>query len=73
MQITFNIPEKELAEFSKKTIQEEIERMPTWLKIKHSFKEISHGLKVMDKNFYEAEIERIKKSSWLDFQDKYNL
>ena len=37
MQLTFDIPEKDLVEFGKETIQQEIHKMLKWLKIKQSF------------------------------------
>jgi hypothetical protein len=68
MQITFDIPDKELIEFGKDTIQQEISQMFKWLKIKQSFKKISSALKGIDENSYYQEVEKIRESSWDEYK-----
>jgi hypothetical protein len=38
MQLTFDIPEKDLVKFGKETIEQEIQKMLKWLQIKQSFR-----------------------------------
>lgn len=68
MQLTFDIPEKDLVEFGKETIQHEIQKMLKWLKIKQSFKKISEALKGIDEKSYYRELEKIRESSWDEYK-----
>ena len=68
MQLIFDIPEKDLVEFGKETIQEEILKMLKWLKIKHSFYKISEGLKHIDEKSYNTELDKIRESSWKEYK-----
>jgi hypothetical protein len=73
MQLTFDIPEKDLVEFGKETIQIEIQKMLKWLKIKQSFTKISEALKVMDEQSYFSELEEIRKSSWEEYKKELKI
>ena len=64
MQLQIEIPEKDLIEFGKATIQAEIEKALKWLKIKQAFLKVSEGLKEIDKELYRKEIEEIRSISW---------
>ena len=68
MQLTVDIPEKDLVEFGKETIQQEIQKMLKWLQIKQSFKKISEGLKKIDEKSYHNELEKIRESSWDEYK-----
>lgn len=73
MQLTFDIPEKDLVEFGKETIQHEIKRMLKWLKIKQSFKKISETLKGIDKRSYYSEVEKIRESTWNEYKKELEI
>lgn len=73
MQLTFDIPKKDLADFGKETIEQEIHRMLKWLRIKKSFNKISQNLKEVDKQSYYRELENIRESSWNEYKDKFEL
>jgi len=68
MQLTFDIPEKDLVEFGKESIKQEIHKMLKWLKIKKSFKIISEGLKSVDEKTYYRELEIIRESAWNEYK-----
>jgi len=68
MQLTFDIPEKDLVEFGKETIQQEIHKMLKWLKIKQSFKKISEGLTQIDEKTYHRELEKIRETTWGEYK-----
>ena len=73
MQLTFDIPEKDLVEFGKETIQQEIQKMLKWLKIKQSFIKISQALKVIDKKSYFSELEKIRESTWDEYKRELEI
>ncbi len=73
MQLTFDIPEKDLVEFGKETIQQEINSMLKWLKIKQSFNKISEGLQEIDKETYDRELKKIRQESWEEYKKDLNL
>ena len=73
MQLTVDIPEKDLVEFGKETIQQEIQRMLKWLQIKQSFKKISEGLKKIDEKSYFDNLEKIRESSWDEYKKDIQL
>lgn len=73
MQLTFDIPEKDLVEFGKETIQQEIQKMLKWLKIKQSFKKISYGLKKYDEKSYYSELEKIRESTWDEYKKELEI
>ena len=68
MQLTFDIPEKDLVEFGKESIQQEIHKMLKWLKIKQSFIKISESLKSVDEKTYYSELEKIRESTWDEYE-----
>lgn len=68
MQLTFDIPEKDLVEFGKETIQQEIHKMLRWLKIKQSFKKISGGLTQLDEKSYYQKLEKIREKAWNEYK-----
>ena len=63
-----NATEKDLMEFGKETIQQEIQKMLKWLKIKQSFKKISEELKEFDEKSYYRELEKIRESTWEEYK-----
>lgn len=73
MQLTFDIPEKDLAEFGKDTIQQEIEKMLKWLKIKHSFKKISAHVQELDHSSYYQELKKIREETWQEYKKDIDL
>ena len=73
MQLTFDIPEKDLVEFGKETIQQEIQKMLKWLKIKQSFKKILEALKEIDEKSYYSELERIRESTWNEYKKDLDI
>jgi hypothetical protein len=70
MQLQIEIPEKDLIEFGKATIQAEIEKALKWLKIKQAFLKVSEGLKEIDKELYRKEIEEIRSISWESYKSE---
>ena len=68
MQLTFDIPDKELLELGKETIHLEFQKMFKWIKIKQSFKKISMNLKEIDESSYYRELEKIREISWDDYK-----
>jgi hypothetical protein len=73
MQLTFDIPEKDLVEFGKETIEQEIQKMLKWLQIKQSFKKIAEGLKMIDEKSYYDELEKIRTASWNEYKKEIQL
>lgn len=73
MQLIFDIPEKDLAEFGKETIQQEIQKMLKWLKIKQSLKKIAEDLKEIDEKSYYYELEEIRESAWQDYKKDLDI
>lgn len=73
MQLTFDVPEKDLVEFGKETIQQEIQKMLKWLKIKQSFIKISNALKVIDEKSYFRELEKIRESTWDEYKKELKI
>ena len=67
MQLTIEIPEKDLVQFGKNTIQQEIHKMLKWLKIKQALLKISTSLKSFDEKAYFQEIEKIKEAAWNEY------
>jgi hypothetical protein len=73
VQLTFDIPEKDLVEFGKETIQQEIQKLLKWLKIKQSFIKISEALKVIDEESYFSELEKIRESMWDEYKKELKI
>jgi hypothetical protein len=73
VQLTFDIPEKDLVEFGKETIQQEIQKLLKWLKIKQSFIKISEALKVIDEKSYFSELEKIRESMWDEYKKELKI
>lgn len=73
MQLTFDIPEKDLVEFGKETIQQEIHKMLKWLKIKQSFKKLSEGLQHIDEESYNRKLEKIRETTWDEYKKDLKL
>ena len=67
------ISEKDLAELGRETIQQEIQSMLKWLKIKQAFNKISEGLKSIDEKSYYEELEKIRKSSWDEYKKELDI
>lgn len=68
MELTIDIPEKDLAELGKETIQQEIAKTLKWLRIRQSFKKVSDGLKEIDKKSHQKQVETIRASSWEEYK-----
>ena len=73
MQLTVDIPEKDLVEFGKETIQQEIHKMLKWLKIKQSFKKISESLQRFDEESYSRELDKIRDATWDEYKKDLKL
>ena len=73
MQLTFDIPEKDLVEFGRESIQQEIHKMLKWLKIKQSFIKISEGLKSIDEKNYYSELKTIRESTWDEYKKELEI
>ncbi|MDW7680755.1 MAG: hypothetical protein SCK70_09335 [bacterium] len=73
MKLTFDIPEKDLVEFGKETIQQEIHKMLKWLKIKQSFKKISESLQRIDEGSYYQELDKIRETTWDEYKKDLKL
>ncbi len=68
MQLNVDIPEKDLIELGKETIQREIEKLVKWLKIKRSVEKISKDLQSFDERFYYEEVEKVREASWEEYK-----
>ena len=73
MQLIFDVPEKDLVEFGKETIQQEIHKMLKWLKIKQSFKKISESLQPIDEKSYYRELDKIRETTWDEYKKDLKL
>lgn len=73
MQLTIDIPEKDLVEFGRESIEQEIESMLKWLRIKQNLKRISKGLKDIDDKTYFDTIDKIKEDAWHEYKKDLNL
>ncbi|MDQ7052206.1 MAG: hypothetical protein Q9P14_04670 [candidate division KSB1 bacterium] len=73
MQLVIDIPEKDLIEFGKKTIEEEFQRTLQWLKIRNSFEILAHKLQQYDQKDYCETLEAIREDAWLEYKKELNL
>ena len=73
MQLTIDIPDKGLIELGKDAIEQEIQSMLKWLRIKQAFHRISEGLKSIDAQLYNKDLEEIRKSSWEEYKQGLGL
>ena len=69
MQMTIDIPEKDLIEFGTESIYKEISTTIKWLKMKNSLKKLSKELIKLDEKYYWKEIESIRQSAWNDYSE----
>lgn len=68
MELKVDIPEKDLVEFGKESIQQEIQNMLRWLKIKQLFNRISQSLKSFNEQSYYRTLETIRESTWNEYK-----
>ena len=68
MELLIEISEKDLADFGKQTIQKEIQGMLRWLKIKQSLHKLSKGLKSIEPETYQKELDEIRESAWREYK-----
>ena len=68
MELSIEISEKDLADFGKETIRKEIQEMLRWLKIKQSFRKLSKGLKSIEPETYQKELDEIRESAWEEYK-----
>ena len=68
MEMTIDIPEKDLIEFGKESVHKEIKNTLKWMKIKNSFQKISKELKGLDEKSYYAELEAIREYAWNEYK-----
>ena len=68
MELTIDVPERDLIEFGKESVQKEAENTIKWMKIKRSFRKISEELRSSfdDQEYYEA-LEDIRESAWNEY------
>lgn len=68
MEMTINVPDKDLIEFGRESVYKEMKRTLKWMKIKVSFRKISRELKDMDEQAYYDEVESIRESTWQEYK-----
>ena len=68
MQLTIEVPEKDLVAFGRESIQREIARTLRWMKIRQSFKNISAELSSLDEQMYFQELEAIRAATWDEYK-----
>ncbi len=73
MQLVIDIPEKDLIEFGKKTIEEEFQRTLQWLKIRNSFEILAQKLQQYDKKDYCKTLEAIREDAWREYKKDLHL
>jgi hypothetical protein len=56
MELTIEIPEKDLLAFGEESVQREITHALRWMKIRQSFRKISAGLKLFGEQEYFHEL-----------------
>lgn len=68
MELTVDVPETDLIEFGRDSVQKEIENTVKWMKIKRSFRKISEELRSSfdDQEYYET-LEDIRASAWNEY------
>ncbi|NKQ37618.1 MAG: hypothetical protein HF973_18650 [Chloroflexi bacterium] len=70
MQLTIEVPEKDLVAFGQESVQREIVRTLRWMKIRQSFKKISAELSSLDEQMYFQELEAIRASTWDEYKQE---
>ncbi len=68
MQLTIEVPEKDLVAFGRESVQREIARTLRWMKIRQSFKNISAELSSLDEQMYFQELEAIRAATWDEYK-----
>jgi len=68
MEMTIDIPDKNLIEFGRESVYREINNTLKWMKIKNSYRKISKELKTMDEKTYYSELEDIRESAWHEYK-----
>ncbi len=68
MQLTIEVPEKDLVVFGQESVQKEITHALRWMKIRQSFRKISAELKSLDEQMYFQELEAIRASTWDEYK-----
>ncbi len=70
MQLTIEVPEKDLVAFGQESVQREIVRTLRWMRIRQSFKKISAELSSLDEQAYFQELETIRASTWDEYKQE---
>ncbi len=68
MEMTIDIPDKNLIEFGRESVFREIKNTLKWMKIKNSYRKISKELRIMDEKTYYNELEDIRESAWHEYK-----
>ena len=68
MEMTIDIPDKDLIEFGRESVCREMKNTLKWMKIKNSFRKISKELRIMDEKVYYYELEDIRESAWREYK-----
>ncbi len=68
MKMTIDIPEKDLIEFGRESIYQEMNNTLRWMKLKTSFRRISEALKTTDEKEYYNEMEEIRNAAWEEYR-----
>jgi hypothetical protein len=67
MELTIEIPEKDLLAYGLESVQREISHTLRWMKIRQSFQKISLGLKAIPEPDYLRELEAIRAEAWKEY------
>lgn len=68
MELTIEIPEKDLLAYGLESVQREISQTLRWMKIRQSFQKISIGLNAFPTQDYQHELEAIREAAWQEYQ-----
>jgi len=68
MQLTIDVSEKDLIDFGKESVQNEINNAIRWMRIRQLFMKISDKLKEIDEHTYYSELENIRESAWMEYK-----
>ncbi len=69
MEMTIEIPDKDLIEFGRESVYREIKNTLKWMKIKNLFRKISKELRTVDEKYYYDELEAIRESAWNEYNE----
>ena len=68
MEMTIEIPDRDLIVFGKESVYREMKNTLKWMKIKNSFRKIAKELKCLDEKDYYEELEVIRESAWNEYK-----